>query len=306
MEWQRVVSNPPGRIVFLALTLADLLLVGLIGVGTMLAAEGARWLPGAAAVMAALAMLLLLGVCFSGIVYALRFLNVAFLAIMGVSCLVIEAMLLSNGEASVLVSGATGILSLYLLAMAGILFPDAHSDMAHRMHPFVAEHELGDITLTGVAGTRRGRKRIKHREVSIFEDWPAPVPFSAKALYSYRTKVDSELPFARGDQLVILDCRGNWWQARHPVTGQVGFVPSNYIQVQRKALVSKSFEAKSQDEVTVIQGQTVEVMEVHEFMCLVRSVNGKIGSVPTESLEVDPAGLEGPGNPADLGDPSSA
>lgn len=288
MEWQRVVPNPPGRIVFLALTLTDLLLVGLIGVGAMMADEGSRWLPGAAAVMAALAMLLLLAVCFSGLVYALRFLNVAFLAIMGVACLVIDAMLLGREEASVLVTGATGILALYLLAMAAILFPDAHSDMAHRMHPFVAEHELGDITLTGVAGTRRGRKRIKHREVSIFEDWPAPVPFPAKALYSYRTKVDSELPFARGDQLVILDCRGNWWQARHPVTGQVGFVPSNYIQVQRKALVSKSFEAKSQDEVTVIQGQTVEVMEVHEFMCLVRSVNGKIGSVPTGNLDVDP------------------
>lgn len=291
MEWQRVIPNRRGRIIFLVFTLADLLLVGLIGLGIMWAPEGSRWLPGTAIIMGILAMSLLLSIAFSGMMYSLRFANVAFLAIMGAVALVIEGMLLGAEDISVLLVGSVGILTLHLFAMALVLFPDSHSDIAHRLHPFVAEHELGDITLTGVAAIKRGRKRIKHREVSIFEDWPAPVPFPAKALYTYRTGVSSELPFSRGDQLTILDCRGNWWQAKHPISGGVGFVPSNYIKVLQQASVKKSFEAKSQDEVTIIQGQTVEVMEVHEFMCLVRSVDGKIGSVPTDSLEVDPTPL---------------
>ncbi|PJF18219.1 Tyrosine-protein kinase, partial [Paramicrosporidium saccamoebae] len=187
----------------------------------------------------------------------------------------------------VLILAVSG-LAVYLLGMAALLVPDAHSDLAHRMHPFVAEANLGDIKPSTVKTSKHGRKRIKHREVSIFEDWPAPVPFPAKALYSYRTASGSELPFSRGDELIILDCRGNWWQARNPKTNMTGFVPSNYIQVAQKAKVCKSFDAKDPDEVPVLEGQLIEVMEVHDLMSLVRTVDGKIGSVPTENIEVHP------------------
>jgi hypothetical protein len=291
--WQRVVVNPSGRIVFMAMTLVALILLGLVGAGTTFVDDGQRWVPAIIAVLAGVAFVLLVLVSFSGMIYCLRFINVALLAMTGVGAAVFDGMLFHTAEDSqppIFLVVCSSILVTYLFGMALLLVPNPHSDLAHRMHPYVAEADLGDITLTGHQH-KRGRKRIKHREISIFEDWPAPVPFPAQALYSYKTNAESELTFHRGDQLVILDCRGNWWQARHPKTQMVGFVPNNYIQVLQKARVSKSFEAKDQDEVTVTEGQIIEIMEVHEFMCLVRSVDGKIGSVPTENLDVDPVNL---------------
>lgn len=290
----RVTVNPSGRTLFLALVLVALLLTGVLGVAIAGVDAPQRWLPALAAVIAALAFIYLLAVAFSGLLYCLRLINVTLMGALAIGAAVIDGMLFQFLEhRPVLLVISVSVLVIYLVGMALLLLPDPHSDLAHRMHPFVAEADLGDITLdtTGRTHRRHGKKRIKHREVSIFEDWPAPVPFPAQALYSYRTGTESELSFSRGDQLIILDCRGNWWQAKHPKTGRSGFVPSNYIQVLQKAKVRKSFEAKDQDETSVLEGQEIEVMEVHEFMSLVRSVDGKIGSVPTDCLVVDPINL---------------
>lgn len=282
----RVISNPPGRIIFLALSLGALLLLGLLGVGVFLTEEEHRWLPATAAVLGALAFSLLTAITFSGMLYCLRIFNIVFLLIMGLAAVAVDGVLFKTLQPpSGLLIFSISTLALYLLGMAAILIPDAHSDLAHRMHPFVAEGDMGGELPSHPKPSKHGKKKIKHREVSIFEDWPAPVPFPAKALYSYRTATGSELPFSRGDPLVILDCRGNWWQARNS-EGRTGFVPSNYIQVERKGKVKRTYEGKDQDEVSVKEGQLIEVMEVHEFMSLVRTVDGKIGSVPTDCLDV--------------------
>lgn len=126
-------------------------------------------------------------------------------------------------------------------------------------------------------------RTIKHRQMSVFHDWPAPIPFPATTLYSFQSSSSSELPFSKGQDLTILDCRGNWWQARHPETGSIGFVPSNFVAVKQKATVLKAFE---NEEVKIEKGQTVEVMEVHEAACLVRAVDGKIGAVPIDHLQL--------------------
>jgi hypothetical protein len=285
----RVISNPPGRIIFLALVLVTLLLMGLLGVGIVYVEEQHRWLPVIVAVLGALAFGLLIFVTFSGMVYCLRIFNIVLLLLIGLAMAAVDGVLFGTVEEApkVLILAVSG-LAVYLLGMAALLVPDAHSDLAHRMHPFVAEANLGDMKPPTAKTSKHGRKRIKHREVSIFEDWPAPVPFPAKALYSYRSASGSELPFSRGDELTILDCRGNWWQARNPKTNMTGFVPSNYIQVEQKAKVCKSFDAKDPDEVPVLEGQLIEVMEVHDLMSLVRTVDGKIGSVPTANIEVHP------------------
>lgn len=132
-------------------------------------------------------------------------------------------------------------------------------------------------------------RQIRHRTLSVFHDWPAPIPFSARTLYKFKTDSSSELPFNKGDELTILDCRGNWWQARHPVSGQIGFVPSNFIAVRQKARVVSDVLSSGPDALTLQADQTIEVMEVHESACLCRSSDGKIGSVPSEHLELLPS-----------------
>jgi hypothetical protein len=325
----RVTVNSRGRTIFLVAVLFSLFLVALTAFAITLvptAVESGRWLPSLAAVMMATAFVYLLVMSFWGLLYCLRYVNVSILGIFAIGTMIVAGML---SKVLTIPAGSSGnpametpspvpvtlyvaviLDAIYFVAMLILLLPDAHSDLAHRAHPFVAEADLGDITLEagrtedglGGIGTgkkpststapsttqKHGKKRIKHREVSIFEDWPAPVPFPAQALYSYKTTSDFELPFSKGDQLIILDCRGNWWQAKHPKTGKQGFVPSNYIQVLQKGRVKRTFEGKDQDETSVVEGQEIEVMEVHEYMCLVRSVDGKIGSVPTDCLAIDP------------------
>lgn len=296
----RVVSNPSGRIVFLCFTLIALILLALTGIACSQVSEGVRWVPAVAAILGGLAYILLTAIAFSGLLYCMRMLNVAILLIMAVGCVIVDVLLLNmvHGSAPLFALSAVSSLAVYLGAMGLILIPDARSDMAHRMHPYVAEEpDLGSFAAHGRSEpssthdptmSKRGKKHIKHREVCIFEDWPAPEPFSALALYSYRTTAESELSFSRGTQLVILDCRGNWWQALDPETQAVGFVPSNYIQVLRKGTVLRSFTASVTDEVDVREREEVEVMEVHELMSLVRNVHGKIGSVPTDHLQINP------------------
>lgn len=54
----------------------------------------------------------------------------------------------------------------------------------------------------------------------------------AEALYSYKASEDdpTEISFAKGDILQIVDSSGKWWQAQRP-NGELGIVPSNYLRL---------------------------------------------------------------------------
>lgn len=59
------------------------------------------------------------------------------------------------------------------------------------------------------------------------------------ALYDYEARTDEDLSFKKGNQLEILnDTQGDWWFARSLVTGQEGYIPSNYI-AKSKSLESE-------------------------------------------------------------------
>lgn len=54
----------------------------------------------------------------------------------------------------------------------------------------------------------------------------------AEALYSYKASEDdpTEISFAKGDVLQIVDSSGKWWQAQRS-NGELGIVPSNYLRL---------------------------------------------------------------------------
>lgn len=56
---------------------------------------------------------------------------------------------------------------------------------------------------------------------------------TAKAMYMYQAAIAEELGFAKGDILAVLRHQDDgWWEATvHGGNGQVGLVPSNYLQV---------------------------------------------------------------------------
>jgi hypothetical protein len=206
-----------------------------------------------------------------------------------VNCLVylvggiLSAVFLSKSQISPVFTGfgIVGSLIVFLQLLAQL--PSSQSSIAIFLHPFVDDRMFTRLEISKSISPRAPQHR--QRSMSIFRDWPAPTPFPAKALYSYTAKSSSELSFTKGEPLTILDCRGNWWQARHPTTGGVGFVPSNFIAVLRKAKVIKNFTASGPDEVSILEGHVVEVMEQHENMSLIRGVDARIGSVDSICLE---------------------
>jgi hypothetical protein len=198
--------------------------------------------------------------------------------------IIVMEWLMTRAEKTVSVALAhTGnILGALILLIAGFLLLIPSSGPATKnFHPFV------------VGGKRRkvsshSQKKVVKEVHSVFEDWPDPVPFPVTTLYTFAPTSPSELGFAKGQHLMVLDCRGNWWQAEDPSTGNIGFIPSNFVQVLQKSRVTKRYLATSDDEASIQEGQVVEVMEHHEFLSLVRNVEGRIGSVPTACLELIP------------------
>ncbi|XP_064420682.1 tyrosine-protein kinase HCK [Latimeria chalumnae] len=49
------------------------------------------------------------------------------------------------------------------------------------------------------------------------------------AMYDYDAVHEGDLRFQKGDQIVILEESGEWWRGRSLVTGEEGYIPSNYV-----------------------------------------------------------------------------
>uniref|UniRef100_A0A3Q1FJX9 BLK proto-oncogene, Src family tyrosine kinase n=1 Tax=Acanthochromis polyacanthus TaxID=80966 RepID=A0A3Q1FJX9_9TELE len=47
--------------------------------------------------------------------------------------------------------------------------------------------------------------------------------------YKLEATNDTDLPFRKGDRLKVLQENGEWWLAKSLVSGQEGFIPSNYV-----------------------------------------------------------------------------
>ncbi|KHJ93495.1 SH3 domain protein [Oesophagostomum dentatum] len=53
-------------------------------------------------------------------------------------------------------------------------------------------------------------------------------------LYDYEARTIDDLSFKKDEILEILnDTQGDWWFARHKVTGKTGYIPSNYVAKEK-------------------------------------------------------------------------
>uniref|UniRef100_A0A8C7IIY5 Tyrosine-protein kinase n=1 Tax=Oncorhynchus kisutch TaxID=8019 RepID=A0A8C7IIY5_ONCKI len=55
----------------------------------------------------------------------------------------------------------------------------------------------------------------------------------AIALYDYEGVNDGDLDFKKGDKLKILQESGEWWRAQLISTGKEGYIPNNYVAIDR-------------------------------------------------------------------------
>ena len=164
-------------------------------------------------------------------------------------------------------------------------FPKSSSTLPMKeLHQVIVTTNTTDPAAATTEQTTTNEAINNPKPSQVFKTWPKGPPFPVKALYSFKTTAESELAFRRGDQLMVLDCRGRWWHAEKD-DAQRGFIPSNYVQVLLKAEVVVEYAGEAEDELAVAVGSVVEVMERYEEKCLIRTGDGKIGAIPTACLK---------------------
>ena len=71
-----------------------------------------------------------------------------------------------------------------------------------------------------------GLNKIKFISI-IFQTTQRPIYI---ALYDYEARSDDDLQFRKGEKMEVLDMsEGDWWHVKSLLTGNLGFVPSNYL-----------------------------------------------------------------------------
>mmetsp|Transcript_9933 Transcript_9933/g.10433 ORF Transcript_9933/g.10433 Transcript_9933/m.10433 type:complete len:485 (-) Transcript_9933:50-1504(-) len=60
---------------------------------------------------------------------------------------------------------------------------------------------------------------------------PKPKEQLVVALYDHEIDTSDELPFRRGEKIIVLDSSdAGWWKGKHSVTGAIGIFPVNYVK----------------------------------------------------------------------------
>lgn len=159
--------------------------------------------------------------------------------------------------------------------------------------------EAPAVAMTEIVGTGELASASRPAPALGLARFPKGEPFTVHALYTYRTVAPNELAFRKRAVLTVTDARGRWWRAEG-ADGQGGFIPSNFVRVDRQARVCQPHLSPSveEDEVALpVAGVLVEVLQVYEEQgrALIRNAEGQIGTVPVGNLGLyqDAPGVDG-------------
>jgi len=100
---------------------------------------------------------------------------------------------------------------------------------SHLDHDFcVADQESSDVDhiITPLKMISRSRKTCT-KESKKMATTRTPQLYMGR--FDFEAADDNEISFKKGDVLEIIDCEGDWWYARAKQSGQVGYIPSNYM-----------------------------------------------------------------------------
>ena len=126
-----------------------------------------------------------------------------------------------------------------------------------------------------------GNKDNNQKDKVVIKSWPNPDPFPVKTLYPYQASESQELSFSSSQLLTVTECNGKWWRAECQETGKSGYIPSNYVEVVKKALVVGDDEGNG-----ILSGQVIEVIEWHVGSSLIRTSTGEVKAIASSYLQL--------------------
>ena len=115
----------------------------------------------------------------------------------------------------------------------------------------------------------------------------AKFPFPIySAIYDYESQTDNDLAFRVGDELVVVNTDDkDWWIARSQVTGEEGYIPSNYVTEFTYPIYAAmyNYESRTDDDLSFEKGNQLCVINTDDKdWWFARSKDtGKEGYIPS-------------------------
>lgn len=144
------------------------------------------------------------------------------------------------------------------------------------------ESKLSTGTPLTVASSRATSLLTKVSSMSTIPPKKTTSTFPVRALYSFTPGNRTELGFTKGELLTVVDYHGNWWRASKVPAQEadkdttatpaasfiIGFIPSNYVEVLRKAKVIKSIHQLIEEinTITATETQSIHSTQAHQLI----------------------------------------
>ncbi|ORX88366.1 hypothetical protein K493DRAFT_341344 [Basidiobolus meristosporus CBS 931.73] len=134
---------------------------------------------------------------------------------------------------------------------------------------------------------------------SSVEDFGVQDTSRVRALYAYEARNDNDLSFSKGSIIILdetVDKLGDWWYGRLEDSNDVGYFPSNYVEIVAeyddasdeevlKAKALYDYTAQREDEMSLSEGMVIIVVDKSDSDWWLAKYESKSGLVPANYVE---------------------